>query len=218
MVTNIFYIIETILIVFAIFFLGLFNNPIYSLFCLLLVVFLVALSLLAINIYYLSLVFIIIYGGAIIILFIMLLLITNKDFYTSSVNILKLPNDYILSSYLFLNILFYKIINSSTLFKKYPIKDLEPEDSFKFYLKYQSNDLYIFSEHLFNKFFLFSLLVIFVMLFALIAAIILAKKTFVDIKFYEIPIKRVPFDPNNFLNFDASKYENKDGSSFKKSD
>jgi NADH:ubiquinone oxidoreductase subunit 6 (subunit J) len=184
MVTNIFYIIETILIVFAIFFLGLFNNPIYSLFCLLLVVFLVALSLLAINIYYLSLVFIIIYGGAIIILFIMLLLITNKDFYTSSVNILKLPNDYILSSYLFLNILFYKIINSSTLFKKYPIKDLEPEDSFKFYLKYQSNDLYIFSEHLFNKFFLFSLLVIFVMLFALIAAIILAKKTFVDIKFY----------------------------------
>jgi NADH:ubiquinone oxidoreductase subunit 6 (subunit J) len=99
MATNALYLIQTILITFAIFFLGLFNNPIYSLFCLLLVVFLVSLSLLSINIYYLSLVFIIIYGGAIIILFIMLFLITNKDFYTKSTNVLKLPNNYFLSSF-----------------------------------------------------------------------------------------------------------------------
>lgn len=211
MVTNFFYLIETILIVCAIFFLGLFNNPVYSLFCLLLVVFLVAVSLLLINIYYLSLVFIIIYGGAIIILFIMLLLITNKDFYTNSVNILKLPNNYVLCSYIFLNALFYKILNSSTLLTIYLVRDFDSVDLFTFILKYQSNDLYIFSEHLFNKFFLFTLLAIFIMLFSLIAAIILAKKTFVDTKFYEISIKRVPFNPNTFLNleFDESKFKNK---------
>jgi uncharacterized protein YneF (UPF0154 family) len=79
---------------------------------------------------------------------------------------------------------------------------LDQIDLFKFYIKYQSNDLYIFSEHLFDKFYLFIFLAIFIMLFALIAAIILAKNTFIDVKYYEIYTKKPKINPSNILTFE----------------
>ena len=133
-------------------FIGFFKNPIYSVLLLLLLILIISLVLLSLNIYYLALTLIIIYAGAVIILFLFLIITMHKDLKLSFDYKLYLPNNLILILH-------------------------DPVDLFIYSLKYESNDIIIFSENLFSGYFIFLLLIVFIMLFALISAIIIAKKS-----------------------------------------
>ena len=158
-------------------FIGFFKNPIYSVLCLLLLILIISLVLLSLNIYYLALTLIIIYAGAVIILFLFLIITMHKDIKLSFDYKLYLPNNLILIFFFIFNLLFMYLINSSTLSFKKPNILHDSVELFIYSLKYESNDIIIFSENLFSGYFIFLLLIVFIMLFALISAIIIAKRS-----------------------------------------
>lgn len=177
MTNNLFYVLISGITFIITLFIGLFKNPIYSILCLLILILIVALTLLSLNIYYLALTLIIIYAGAVIILFLFLMITLHKNLKLSFDYKLYLPNNLILLFFFLFNFLFMYLINSSTLNFKKPNILHDSVELFIYSLKYESNDIIIFSENLFSGYFIFLLLIVFIMLFALIAAIIIAKRS-----------------------------------------
>ena len=113
----------------------------------------------------------------------------------------------ILSFFLLFNLLFLKLLNSSTLNFKKPKITEDPVELFIFEFKYNSNDIIIFSENLFNNYFIFLLIIIFIMLFILISAIIIAKKS--DYKFPNNEIEDDTISISNKISLKKTFYENK---------
>jgi len=156
---------------------GFLTNPIYSVLTLLLIILIIAITLISLNVYYLALTLIIIYAGGVIILFLFLIITIHKDLKISFDFKLYCPNNLILFFFFIFNILFLCLINSSTLNFEKPQIYHSPVDLFIHSLKYDSNDIIIFSENLFSEYFIFLTIIIFIMLFALISAIIISKKS-----------------------------------------
>ncbi len=161
-----------------------FINPVISLFFLLLFIIFIFCFLIVLNIEYLALTFLMVYGGAILILFVFLILLTIKDFSLNS-NYFYIP-DFI---YLFI---YFLLLNSMTLVIKnsFKINILFYKDYYNnslqfllnnnlqnyiYFLKYKTNDIYIISDLLYSKYFFFLLCVIFILYFSMISSIALIK-------------------------------------------
>lgn len=174
MLNNLFFFIMSTCIFFTCSIIGLFQNPIYSVLCLLLIILLVSILFISLHLQYLALTLVIIYGGAIIILFLFIIITVMKNLNVSFAYKLCWPNNLLAFLFLFIHILFAFIINNKNFL--FTNKEYDPLQYFLYKLKYGSNDMIIFSDTLFTEYFIILLFIIFILLFSLISAIFIAKK------------------------------------------
>jgi len=174
MINNLFYFIMSTCIFFSCSIIGLFQNPIYSVLCLLLIILLVSILFISLHLNYLALTLVIIYGGAIIILFLFIIITIMKNLNFSFNSKLYWPNNILAFLFLFIHILFISIINNENFL--FSNKEYDSLQYFVYKLKYGANDMIVFSDNLFTEYFIILLFIIFILLFILISAIFIAKK------------------------------------------
>jgi len=168
------------------------KNPIYSLLCLITVIFNTIILLLTLKIEFLALTFLIIYLGAIAILFLFVIMMFNlKKLQTS---VMQNNWGYSFIFYIFTIPHFYILI--CTYIRKYftaitdeilYVKTLQPSVSMQsdmhdlfFILKYKNNDIFIFSDLFYNYYNILFLTIGIVLLTAMLGSIILALSTIED--------------------------------------
>lgn len=175
MTNNLFYFLTSTCIFILCSLIGLFQNSIYSVLCLLLLILLTSAIFISLDFYYLGLTLIIIYGGALIILFLFLIITIMKNVNLPFNKKLDLPNNFLLSISFVLNLIFFYILLNTELSSYYILNDSLTKSIYK--IKYDHNDIIIFSDNLFNEYLLFLILTIIILFFILISAIFIAKKS-----------------------------------------
>lgn len=184
MINNLFYFVLSACVFFSCNIIGFFLNPIHSVLCFLFIILLVSIILISLKLYYLAMTLIIIYAGAVVILFLFLIITIIKNYKISFDYKLYWPNNLFLFLFLFIHILFMSIINNKAF--TFSGISYDPLKFFIYKLKYNFNDINIFSENLFSEYFLLLSLTILFLFFVLISAIIILKNISISTKTIEL--------------------------------
>ena len=177
------YILSVLILILSIFVVTL-SNPVYALICLIIIFFSAAVSLLALNVNFLAMIYLIIYIGAIAILFLFVIMMFNlRELTQQSTQFQDLFSLYVslISYFLVLSKFYALILNYTTTYIEYDKYFNEfinqKANSLQYFLTYQHTDTLLFGTLLYEYYSYLFILAALILLTAMLGSIILALST-----------------------------------------